>query len=92
MVDISSRTGNLLSRKISKSMSTDLLAIFAYRIKHFWTEVSNQIKNSDNVKEIKIKFGSFWKNDKRNDLRGHFWELSEEFTKQNLISKWILYQ
>ena len=43
------QTGNLQSRQISKSMSTDFFLIY------FWNKLWNQIKNNNSVKNCEIK-------------------------------------
>ena len=72
--NISTQTGNLLSRQIWKIKSTNQLDFFANWVIYSWKKLSNQIKNSKNVKNFKIKLDDFWKK----KLRGHFWELLDE--------------
>ena len=76
--NISPQTGNLLSRQISKTKSTNQLDFFANRVIYFWNKSPNQIKNSNSVKKIKIKLDDFRKNGKKKNLRGHFGELLHE--------------
>ena len=47
---ISAQTGNLLSRTILKTKSTNQLDFFANRIVYFWNKLPFQIKNSKSVK------------------------------------------
>ena len=49
------QTGNLLSRKISKTNQF----FFANRVIYFWNKLPNQIKNTNNVKKFKIKLDGF---------------------------------
>ena len=53
--NISPRTGNLLSRQISKTESTDQLDFFANKAIHFWNALLNQIKKSNRVENYKLK-------------------------------------
>ena len=50
--NISPRTGNFLSRQISKTKSTNQLDFLANKVKYFWNKLPNQIKNSKNVENI----------------------------------------
>ena len=45
---------------------------------YFWNKLPNHIKNNSCIENVKVKLDNFRKIFKKN-LRGHFWELSNEF-------------
>ena len=51
-LSISPQTGNLQSRKISKTKSTNQLDLYAKGVIYFGDKLPNQLKNSDNAKKI----------------------------------------
>ena len=50
--NISPRSGNLLSRQYSKNKSINQMDLFAKKVIYFWKKLPNQIKNSNNKKNI----------------------------------------
>ena len=51
---------------------------FARRVKYFLNKLLNQIKNSNRVENLGLNWMILEKNGKKKNLRGHFWELSDE--------------
>lgn len=76
--NISPRTGNLLSRQISKTKSTKQLDFFSNRVIHFWNKLPCHVKNSSSVNSFKNNLDKFRINGKKGGLQGHFWDLSDE--------------
>ena len=58
--------------------------IFKNRINYFWNKLPNQIKSSQKVENFEIKLDNFRKKEKKEVLRGNFYEQSVK-CKQNLI-------
>ena len=56
--NISSWTGNLLSRK---SLKTNQMDFFTNRVIYFWNKLPNQIKNSNSAENVMIKLEDFRK-------------------------------
>ena len=55
MVDIF-QTGNLLSRQIWKTKSTNQLDLFAKKVEYFWNKMHNQIEISNSIKDKLINY------------------------------------
>ena len=53
---ISDRTGNLMSRQISKNRSNNQLEFFANSVIYFWNKLSNQISNSNGEKKLSLNW------------------------------------
>lgn len=76
--NVSSRTGNLLSRSISKTKTTKQLDFFSNRVIKYWNKLPNNIKSSTSVNSFKNNLDKFRVFGKSQNLQGHFWELSDE--------------
>ena len=76
--NVSSRTGNLLSRPISQTKTTKQLDFFSNRVIKYWNKLPNDVKSSTSVNSFKNKLDKFRKLGKSQNLQGHFWELSDE--------------
>ena len=63
---------NFYARQIYKSKSMIVLDYFANRVIYFWNKLYNQIKNSNDVKELKIELDEFINNVMKKNSRGHF--------------------
>ena len=62
------QTGNLLTRQISKTKSTNRLNVFPNRAIHFWNKLLNKIKNSNSLKNFKVELDDFRNNGKKKNL------------------------
>ena len=76
--NVSSRTGNLLSRSMSKTKTTKQLDFFSNRVIKYWNKLPNHVKNSTSVNNFKNNLDKFRVFGKSTNLQGHFWELSDE--------------
>ena len=76
--NVSSRTGNLLSRSMSKTKTTKQLDFFSNRVIKYWNKLPNNVKNSTSVNNFKNNLDKFRVFGKSTNLQGHFWELSDE--------------
>ena len=88
--NVSPRNTSLLSRQFSPTKSTHRLDPFAYRVKYFKNKLSNQIKNSNSVQNLKIKLDDFRKNVKKQNLEGILGIIGR-ITQQNLIFILMMY-
>ena len=75
--NISLRTGNLLSRQIFTSKSTNQLDFFANKLIYFKNKLPNQIKNRNSVKE---KLRLDWRISEK--------MLTKEFNRVFLVTIW----
>ena len=80
--NISERTGNLLSRQISKTKSTRQLDFFSNRVIKYWNKLPTDVKNSTSVNNFKNNLDKFRANGIVVGLRGNFWDLSDEIFKR----------
>ena len=80
--NISERTGNLLSRQISKTKSTKQLDFFSNRVIYYWNKLPTYVKNSVSINSFKNNLDKFRVKGKSSDLQGHFWDLSDEIFRR----------
>ena len=80
--NISQRTGNLVSRQISKTKSTRQLDFFSNRVINYWNKLPTDVKNSTSVNNFKNNLDKFRVNGIQLGLRGNFWDLSDEIFKR----------
>ena len=80
--NISERTGNLLSRQISKTKSTRQLDFFSNRVIKYWNKLPTDVKNSTSVNNFKNNLDKFRANGIVVGLQGNFWDLSDEIFKR----------
>ena len=52
---------------------------FANGLIYFWNKLPHQIKNSNNLRNLKIKLDNFRNNWEKKNLSGYFLEPSDEF-------------
>ena len=71
--NVSQRTGNLVIRPSKKN--TDF---FSERVIFFWNKLPEYVKSSVSVNSFKNNLDTFRKNGKVNNIKGQFWDLSEE--------------
>lgn len=76
--NLSPRTGNLISRPISKTTSTKQLDFFSNRVIKYWNKLPSNIRNSTSVNNFKNNLDKFRILGKNQNMQGHFWELSDE--------------
>ena len=80
--NISPRTGNLVSRQIAKTKSSNQLDFFSNRVISFWNKLPSNVKNSTSVNNFKNNLDKFRVDGKIKGLQGHFWDLSDEIFKR----------
>ena len=72
--NLSSRTNNLIARpgKINR------FNFITERVLHFWNKLPQYVKDKDSINSFKNSLDAFRNNGIKNNLYGHFWELSNE--------------
>ena len=74
----SARTNNLIARS-AKLTSLDF---FSERVVKYWNKLPEYVKTKDSVNSFKNGLDKFRKNGINNELKGQFWELSDEIFKR----------
>ena len=69
--NFSSRTNNLVSR--SKNLD-----FFGERVRNYWNKLPEHIKSKNSVNSFKNALDAFRENGVKNEVKGQFWELSNE--------------
>ena len=69
----SERTNNLVVRPKIKTMD-----FFSERVINYWNRLPEYVKNSSSINSFKNNIDKFRVNGIRNQLKGQFFELSEE--------------
>ena len=69
--NFSSRTNNLVSR--SKNLD-----FFGERVRNYWNKLPEHIKSKNSVNSFKNALDAFRANGVKNEVKGQFWELSNE--------------
>ena len=75
---LSDRTKHLIYRP-SKVTNTDF---FSERVLQYWNKLPEHVKDKNSVNSFKNGLDKFRENGIRNNLRGQFWELSDEIFKR----------
>ena len=76
--NISGRTQNLIYR----SHKVTNMDFFSERVAHFWNKLPEFVKNQNSVNSFKNALDKFRLNGITNNLKGQFWELSDEIFKR----------
>ena len=69
--NFSRRTNNLVYR--SKN-----LEFFGERVRNYWNKLQEHIKSKNSVNSFKNALDAFRENGIKNEVKGQFWELSNE--------------
>ena len=72
--NLSSRTSNLVSR----SRNCSNLDFLDERVKNYWNKLPEHVKDKNSVNSFKNSLDKFRENGITNELKGQFWELSNE--------------
>ena len=81
----SDRTGNLLVNERRKHSSWTLENdFFGSRVVNYWNKLPTFVKDSGSINDFKNNLGEFRKNKFKQRPYGHFWELSEDISKNFL--------
>ena len=76
--NLSSRTGNLVSRGIKKTNSVKQTDFFSHRVINFWNKLPSEVKNCGTVLNFKKKLDEYKNIGIQNHLTGNFWNLSDD--------------